>query len=170
MKADMQTRTLAAVLNLLSIARRCTSAQAGTVYRQESDGLQFLVTQNDELARSVGHAGSADLLTRVPLRWSERSIATYVAQTQTPLNIPDVYAIPPHRPYVFNPRIDCTTGFHTTSMLVVPLQHPIRGVLQLINATNEYGDIVSFPRAAEVEILGLLSLESKLSLVVNGEA
>src|SRR5881296_2169463 len=79
MSGEMDVKTLAGLLNLLSAARGCTRAQAGTVYLQESDGLKFLVTQNDELARSVGHSGSADLLTRSTLPWTERSIAAYVA-------------------------------------------------------------------------------------------
>ena len=166
----MNPKTLATVLNLLSLARRCTRAEAGTVYLREADGLRLLVTQNDKLARFVGRAGSADLLTRVPQRWTERSIATYVALTGTPLNIPDAYAIPRDKPYSFNPRIDSTTGFHTTSMLVVPVQYPINGVLQLINATNEHGDIVSFSRKAETDVLELVAFESELSPWVMGQA
>jgi len=157
----MNVETLATLLNLLSAARRCTRAQAGTVYQQEADGLRFLVTQNDELARTVGHAGSAELLTRTPLPWTERSIAAYVAVKRTTLNISDAYAIPLDKPYSFNPRIDRTTDFRTTSMLVVPLQCPIDGVLQLINATDESGEIVTFSRDAEVAVLELLSPESE---------
>jgi len=159
----MDVKTLAALLNLLSAARGCTRAQAGTVYLQEADGLKFLVTQNDDLARSVGHAGSADLLTRTALPWTERSIAAYVAVKRTPLNIPDAYAIAADKPYSFNPRIDRTTGFRTTSMLVVPLQYPIDGVLQLINALDEAGDVVPFSREAEIAVLELLSAESEAS-------
>src|SRR6267143_660713 len=155
----MDVKSLSTVLNLLSTVRRLARAQAGTIYRREAEGLRFLVTQNDELARSVGHAVSADLLTQVPLRWAERSIATYVGLTGITLNISDAYAIPPDKPYYFNPHIDRTTGFHTTSMLVVALQYPMNGVLQLINATNEYGDIVTFSRAAELAVLELVSRE-----------
>jgi len=164
----MDVRILATLLNLLSAARRCTRAQAGTVYLQEADGLRFLVTQNDELARSMGHARSADLLARVPLRWTERSLAAYVAVKRRPLNIPDAYAIPPDKPYSFNRRIDRTTGFRTTSMLVVPLLHPVDGVLQLINATNECGNIVPFSRAAEIAVLDMLDLESEPAARVDG--
>jgi len=163
-------KNLATVLNLLSTARRIARAQAGTVYQREADGLRFLVTQNDELARSVGHAMSADLLTQAPLRWTEPSIATYVGLTGITLNIPDAYVIPPDKPYSFNSHIDRTTGFHTSSMLVVSLQYPINGVLQLINATHASGDIVSFSRAAELAVLELVSRESEPSPTVNGPA
>jgi GAF domain len=164
----MDVRILATLLNLLSAARACTRAQAGTIYLQEADGLRFLVTQNDELARSMGHAGSAELLTRTPLLWTERSIAAYVAVKRATLNIPDAYAIPPERPYSFNNRIDRTTGFRTTSMLVLPLHYPIDGVLQLINATNRRGDIVPFSLAAEVAVLEMLAVESEAALGARG--
>jgi GAF domain-containing protein len=145
----MDVRTLAAVANLLSVARRRARAQAGTVYRRDADGLRFLVTQNDELARPAGHAAGVGLLTRSELRWTEPSIASYVALTQTTLNIPDAYDIPPSRPYAFNRRFDMMTGFRTVSMLVVPLHSPLLGVLQLLNATNGRGEVVPFSDEVE---------------------
>jgi hypothetical protein len=157
----MDVQTLATVANLLSVARRCTRAQAGTVYRRKAEGLVFLVAQNDTLAQSVGHAASADLLTRFPLRWTEPSVAMYVALTGMTLDIPDAYAIPADRPYSFDPRIDARSGFRTVSMLVVPLRSPIDGVLQLINATNDHGDIVPFSCGAELAVRELVSLESE---------
>lgn len=140
---------LAIVANLLSVARRRTRAQAGTVYRREPEALTFLVAQNDELARSGGHAAGVDLLTRSALRWTEPSIASYVALTQAPLNISDAYDIPRSKPYSFNRRFDIMTGFRTVSMLVVPLHSPVLGVLQLINATNEQGVVIPFSEDAE---------------------
>jgi hypothetical protein len=166
----MDVRTLATVVNLLSVARQRTRAQAGTIYRREADGLGFLVTQNDKLTQSVGHAVSADLLTQVPLRWTERSIATYVAFTGMTLNIPDAYAIPADKPYSFNPCIDARTGFRTVSMLAVPLRYPIDGVLQLINATNDRGDIVSFSCDVELAVSELVPLESEASPKFNASA
>lgn len=145
----MDVRTLAAVANLLSVARRRSRAQAGTVYRREADGLRFLVAQNDELARPAGHAAGVELLSRSALRWTEPSIASYVALTQTTLNIADAYDIPASSPYAFNRRFDGMTGFRTVSMLVVPLHSPLLGALQLLNATNGRGEVVPF--SAELE-------------------
>lgn len=154
---EPDVRSLAAVVNLLSVARRRTRAQAGSVYRRAPDGLRFVVAQNDQLARTIGHAAAADLLTRSPLRWTERSVATYVALTRAPLNIPDAYNIPADKPYAFNARIDGTTGFHTMSMLVVPLRAPIDGVLQLLNATNEHDDVIPFSNDGERLVQDLIA-------------
>jgi len=166
----VDVQTLATVANLLSVARRCTRAQAGTVYRREAQGLGFLITQNDTLAQSVGHAAAADLLTRIPLRWNEPSVAMYVALTGMTLDIADAYAIPADKPYSFDPRIDAHSGFRTVSMLVVPLRSPIDGVLQLINATNDQGDIVPFSCDAELAVRELVSLESEASPGLDGPA
>ena len=136
---------------MLSVARRLTRAQAGTVYCCEPDGLRFLVSQNDALARDLGYAAASDALTRRCLPWTEHSIATYVARTLRPLNIPDVYRIPVTAPYAFNPHIDHTIDFRTVSMLVTPLRTPIRGVLQLINATDRDKRIIAF--SVEDELL-----------------
>lgn len=155
--ARVDVRTLAAVANLLSVARRLTRAQAGTVYCRETDGLRFLVSQNDKLARDLGYAAASDTLTRTHLPWTERSIAAYVALTSTTLNIPDVYQLPATAPYAFNSRVDAMTGFRSVSMLVIPLHTPIRGVLQLINATHADGAIVPFSDAAELLVDELAS-------------
>lgn len=134
---------------MLSIARRLTAAQAGTVYAREAEGLRFLVAQNDTLAADLGHPRMVDMLTRTFLPWTERSIATYVALTQTPVRIPDAYRIPATKPYSFSPRVDTLTRFRTVSMLVLPLHTPIRGVVQLINAMDDEGRIVPFSDAAQ---------------------
>jgi hypothetical protein len=87
----------------------------------------------------------------------------YVALTGMTLDIPDAYAIPADKPYSFDPRIDARSGFRTVSMLVVPLRSPIDGVLQLINAMNDHGDIVPFSCDAELAVRELVSLESEAS-------
>jgi phosphoserine phosphatase RsbU/P len=61
-------------------------------------------------------------------------IAGYVAATGDVVNIRDAYLDPR-----FNPEIDKITGFHTTSMLCMPLkdkEDEIIGVFQLLNKRN----------------------------------
>ena len=53
-----------------------------------------------------------------------------------PLAIDDVYDMPVEAPYGFNRSFDERTGYHTKSMLVVPMVNAFNyviGVLQLIN-------------------------------------
>ena len=149
---DVDSGARDALTSLLTDARRLTRARAGSVYVRDAHYLHFIAAQNDDLAAAIGEAETARLVTRTPLRWSERSIASYVALTRAAVNIADVYRIPPDKPYSFNPRLDFETGFHTTSMLVVPLRSAVGavyGVLQLINATDDGGSVVPFARDAE---------------------
>jgi hypothetical protein len=144
--------TLATAASLLSIVRRLTRAQAGTVYASDAFGLRFIVAQNDEISRRLGHPAAVELFTGRRLPWTQPSIAAYVGLARTAVTVVDSYAIPANEPYAFNPQIDVLTGFRTVSMVTVPLPAPIRGVLQLINATNRDGDILPFSRAAELVV------------------
>ena len=145
---------------LLSHARRLTRAEAGTIYVRESDRLRFAVAQNDVLARRTGADAAPYSLGDKPLLLDERSIASYVAFTRATVNVPDVYEIPPERPYVFDRRMDETLGYRTRSMLAMPLRDArgrMWGVLQLINAKNEAGDVVPFDRRSEVLVGSLVA-------------
>jgi hypothetical protein len=79
------------------------------------------------------------------------------------VNILDTYAT---SHYSFNPRIDSTTGSRTTSMLFAPVQYPVTGVSQVINATNDRGDVVPFSRAG---FTAALSIDNAKFRVRGGE-
>jgi GAF domain-containing protein len=139
---------------LLSHARRLTRAEAGTIYVREYDRLRFAVAQNDVLAQRPGAGAAQPTLGDEPLSLDERSIASYVAFTRATVNVPDIYEIPLERPYVFDRRFDNLHGYRTRSMLAMPLRDArgrVWGVIQLINALNEAGQVVPFdPRSQEV--------------------
>lgn len=66
----------------------------------------------------------------------DNSIAGYVATTGNTLKIDDCYSLPEDVPFHFNPEYDKQMGYHTKSMLAVPMKSSngkIRGVLQIIN-------------------------------------
>lgn len=68
------------------------------------------------------------------------SIAGYAALTGELVVIPDVYQLPPGAPYRFNSSIDTKYGYHTRSMLTVPLKNTsdeVVGVVQLINRKRD---------------------------------
>jgi diguanylate cyclase (GGDEF)-like protein len=94
---------------------------------------------------------------RLPLDGS--SLAGYVASTGEVLNIPDAYAIPAGAPYRLDARWDRDNQYESRSVLTVPmLERPgqVLGVLQVINATDAAGDIVTFTAESE-EIAALLA-------------
>lgn len=145
---------------LLRHARRLTRAEAGTIYVREHDQLQFAIAENEVLAQRLGEETAERSLTAEPLPLQERSIASYVALTRASVNVPDVYEIPLERPYVFDRRLDERLGYRTRSMLAMPLRDAhgaAWGVLQLINAVGEGGDVAPFDRRSEARVALLAS-------------
>jgi len=143
---------LGALSVLLTEARQLTRAQAGTVYLRRGDELHFAVVQNEVLVDRLGAEELARRLAAPPLKLDGPSIAGYVALTRAPVNVPDVYEIPLERPYEFDRQRDVETGYRTCSMLALPLREPrgrVFGVLQLINAIDDRGEIVPFDQASE---------------------
>lgn len=117
-------------------AREVTKSDAASLYLLEPDGhggqqLRFKYTLNESLAiESRAHFQEYTL----PVSYS--SIAGFVAESGIPLNIEDVYQLPIEAPYGFNSSFDKMSGYHTKSMLVVPMFNAFNyviGVLQLIN-------------------------------------
>jgi GAF domain-containing protein len=87
-------------------------------------------------------------------------VATYVALTHTRVNIPDAYA--PKGVSFSGPKaFDAQTGYHSMSLLTIPLEdenNEVIGVLQLINAKDhQTGAPIPFTPDDVVETLVLLA-------------
>src|SRR3990170_5066268 len=154
-------RNLATLLDrILTEARRFTHAEAGTLFLREGELLRFAVVHNDRLARVLGEEEMRRRLQEEPLHLRALSLAGHVALTGDILNLHDTYAIPPDRPYSFDPRVDARLDYRTQSILVVPLQDPagnILGVLELLNALGRNGAIVPFDAQYEGLVRSLAS-------------
>jgi HD-GYP domain-containing protein (c-di-GMP phosphodiesterase class II) len=135
-----QTHEVGALLELiLTKSREITGADAGSLYLVEesrpdvlSPGqgdrhLRFKLTQNDSVQFPFAEV-------EIPL--TENSLAGYTALHGEVINLADVRRIPRGRPFHFNPRFDEETGYHTRSLLTLPMKNgrgEVIGVLQLIN-------------------------------------
>lgn len=145
---------------LLGEACRATRAEAGTVYLREGNRLHFAAVQNDVLAQRFGAAEAERRLTAEPLDLSTPSLASYVILTRAVVNVRDVYEIPLERPYEFDRQMDARHGYRTRSMLAMPLRDgrgATVGVVQVINARNEAGEIVAFDAGCEDRLAALLT-------------
>jgi len=135
-----------AVLDRILIeARKLTNADAGTIYLREDEVLQFSFIQNDTLFTS--NLYNYNLYFHSTLPMDVTSIAGHVSLKKESLNIPDVYKLSNRLPYKFDSTWDEQNHYHTTSMLTVPIisvQGNDVGVIQLINAKDEKGNIISF--------------------------
>jgi hypothetical protein len=142
--------TLAA---LLADAREKIRAEAGTVFVREGTTLRFAASYNDVLAARLGHGAAQQQLTSYGLPLTERSIASYVLLTHTPVNVPDVYDIAVGAPYTFNPQWDRRNEYRTRSILALPLRDAdgkVFGVLQLINPPGGFAFDEALVRQAGV--------------------
>ncbi len=140
-------------------ARGFTNSDAGSLYRKEEDKLIFEVAQNDTLDKRLGEK-KKEAFSPFPIPLTKKSIAGYVALTGITLNISDVYHLTGEEEYSFNHDFDNRNNYRTTSMLVIPMKDhegEIIGVLQLINAINEIGNIIPYPKDLQDLISSLAS-------------
>jgi len=131
--------------NVLTEARRFLNADAGTIYLAAKGFLFFSFVQNDTLFR--GETKDKYIPSGAFIPVDKTSLAGYVAKTGETILIDDVYHIQNDLSISFNPAFDQKTNYRTTSILGVPLKtrdDEIVGVLQLINAKNESGEVVAF--------------------------
>jgi len=139
---------------ILTEARRLVHADAGSIYLKNGDILEFGYTQNDSLQRKLPQGQKLIYHTFfVPI--DNTTIAGYVANTGKALNIANVHELPAGMPYRFGKEYDARAHYHTQSMLTLPLK-TLRGdsigVLQIINAQNETGEILPFSHEEELLI------------------
>jgi HD-GYP domain-containing protein (c-di-GMP phosphodiesterase class II) len=138
-KALSTEREIDKLLDLiLEKSRFITGADAGSLYVVEGDDpdpkrrtLRFKLTQNDSVEFDWREFS-------VPV--SSRSMSGYVALHKCPLNISDVYDLPPRSPFGFDPSFDAKIGYRTKSMLCAPLLSragDVIGVIQLINKKRD---------------------------------
>jgi len=142
---------------IVSEARRITRADGGTLYLCDGDKLIFKIMQTESLNTFKGGQGEEIDLPPVPMRME--NVSAFVALTHMRVNIPDVYHA---EEFDFSgpKRFDAATGYRTLSMLVIPLENhegTVIGVLQLINARDENGNLVPFARHYENIIASLAS-------------
>jgi sigma-B regulation protein RsbU (phosphoserine phosphatase) len=157
---------------ILSEAKTLCHADAGTIYILREQHLEFALMFCDSLGIANGPStglqkGVAPLaLYDHDARPNLSYVASRVAIEGRSINVPDVY-----RAENFNfsgtRAFDEQTGYHTHSLLTVPLKNhddQVIGVLQLINAQDEKGRVVPF---GSYEQLAAESLSSLAAVALN---
>lgn len=149
---------------ILDKSMEYANCDAGTLYLFENEALKFKLMRTDSLNIRKGENGEEIELPPVPLR--EENICAYSAIHREILNIEDVRT---SEKFDFSGpiRYDEMTGYRTKSMLVLPISNhedKLIGVLQLLNAMNEAGEVISFDPAMEPV---LLSLASQAAIVLS---
>lgn len=157
-------------------ARNFTGADGGTLYIMSDDEseLQFAIVQTESLPARMG--GTGGKITWKPVRLTKpdgspnhENVSAHAALTGNTVNIPDVYAAGGFD-FRGTRRFDAQTGYHSKSMLVVPMknhENDIIGVLQLLNARDEkQGEVVSFSAECQ-EMTESLASQAAVALSNN---
>ena len=138
---------------ILSEARLIVNADAGSIYVVDGDDLVIKYAQNSTQQKKLAAGEKLPYISNHHYKISDESIAGYCAKHKELVNIADCYNISSDLPYSFFRKNDELTGYKTTSMLAIPLKvssGKLRGVLQLINAQDADGNIISFDSDAEL--------------------
>jgi len=110
------------VLNYaMATVEEALQAEASAIFEVDND--------NGDLYFRLARGERADQVKTLRLKKGE-GVAGWVASTGQPVIVPDTEADPR-----FNPDLDAKSGFHTRSLLSVPLRHQDRllGVIQVLN-------------------------------------
>lgn len=142
---------------IIDSSMEITNCDGGTLYILKEDGLHFHVMKTISMNVDKGKNGEVIDLPPVPMK--EENICAYTLLHKKTLNIKDVYT---STEFDFSGprRYDQMTGYHTQSMLTIPLlnqEDEAVGVLQLINALDEKGEVIAFDTSLEHVILSLAS-------------
>jgi len=153
---------------ILTNVRRFFSADAGSIYLKTGNKLKFSYAQNNTLEKRLPPGKKLPYVTySVPA--DNMSIAGFVAKNQQTVNIPDVYHMIDNVPYTFDSHFDELSTYRTKSVLTVPMTNQrkdLLGVMQLINAQNDAGEIIPFsPSDAQL----ILHFATSAALAVERE-
>ncbi|MDI6726058.1 MAG: HD domain-containing phosphohydrolase, partial [Smithellaceae bacterium] len=141
-------------------ARSFTNADGGTLYilNEDESSLVFAIVQTESLNIRMGGKGSQITWTPVPLfnpdgSHNHANVSAYSALRREVVNISDVYHANNFN-FEGTRKFDAQTGFHSKSMLVVPMEDhegTVIGVLQLLNAREPgTGRVMDFSVDAQI--------------------
>jgi len=140
---------------IIDTAMEISNCDAGTLYLYKDNLLYFMIMKT--LSQNVSKGENGEPIDLPPVAMSESNVCSYTAIHKELVNIKDVYHS--DRFDFSGPRkYDAITGYHTESMLVIPMENTqgeLIGVIQLINAQDENGAIVPFDEDAEFVLRSL---------------
>ena len=140
---------------LLDSAMEITGCDAATLYLWRENGLEFARMKTLSMNISRGEGGAP--IDLPPVALDEKNVCAYAALNRKLVNVADVYG---GDSFDFSgpKEYDALTGYRTKSMLVIPLEETrgdVIGVLQLMNAMDDTGQIVPFQKDDEYVIRAL---------------
>jgi len=132
---------------ILEEARNLSNSDAGSIFIVDNGNLRFGYVHNDTLFKK--DEANEEIYIDFSVSIDDHSIVGYVALTGNTIVIDDAYNLPSSSPFTFNSEYDQKSGYNTRSILAVPLytfHGRLVGVMQLINAKDDDGQVISFKK------------------------
>jgi HD-GYP domain-containing protein (c-di-GMP phosphodiesterase class II) len=159
--------------NILEAAMRITHADAGTLYLYDEERrvLRFEIVRTGTLNISMGGTRGVPItFNPVPLYDAKgmpnhAMVVSHVALSAETINIPDAYQAVGYD-FSGTRSFDAKSGYRSRSFLTVPMNNhekEVIGVLQLINAQDADGAIVSFT-ADDQQLVESLASQAAIAL------
>ncbi len=146
---------------LFTEAMNLTHCDAAILYYYEDRELKYQYMNTRSMGKSRGLDGEfIDDMPRVEI--VERNPVGYAAVHREIVNVQDVYHSD-RFDFSLQKRYDARSGYHTQSMLIVPMENNSKeliGLIQLMNVMDEDGEILPFSQEHEMVIYTLSSLTS----------
>ncbi len=149
---------------ILEEARSLSNADAGSIFIVEDDRLRFGYVHNDTLFKK--NEANEEIYVDFSVPIDDQSIVGYVALTGKTIVIEDAYNLPSGSPFTFNSEYDLKAGYKTRSILAVPLytfHGRMVGVMQLINAKDEKGQVIQFLKKIQ-DLIPLLANNAAVAI------
>jgi HD-GYP domain-containing protein (c-di-GMP phosphodiesterase class II) len=130
-----------------------------SLYEAQADGLHFIHSRNRVLEVRHGYRNQKLNFKKYTIPIANSTLAGYCAVQKKPVNVADVYHLPPDSPFSYNSSFDKANNYRSVSMLAIPMcdsRGILMGVLQLINRNDE-GSVVAFPEFVENYLRALAS-------------
>lgn len=149
---------------IIDCAMELTDSDGGTLYLYEEQQLKFCIMKNKSMG--INREGIDEEQHYPPVSMDEKNVCAYAAIHRRLMNIEDAYHC---EDFDFSgPReYDKLNGYRTRSILVFPLvnhEGNLMGVVQLINAKDEQGQVIPFKKEYERV---LQSLGSQAAVAVS---
>ncbi len=151
---------------ILDEAKNITNADGRTLYSMNKKGdLNFEILRTDSTNMVMGGTSGVEIPYYPVHLWidkdtpNQKNVSAYVALTGKTVNIEDAYT---EEGFDFEgtKNFDKKNGYRSKSFLAVPLknhENEIIGVMQLINAQNDHGEVVAFNIEMQEQIESLAS-------------
>ena len=152
---------------ILDEATRITKADGRTLYTVDENGnLRFEILSNDTMNQKMGGTSGVEI-PYYPVKLylsngepNNSNVSAYVALTGKTVNIQDAYETKKGFDFTGTKAFDQKNYYRSKSFLTVPLknhENEIIGAMQLINAQDEQGNVISFDKNMQEQVESLSS-------------